>query len=138
MDRDERADRGGPADAVTARKLSCLTCRYYEPPKYDYEVGSCHRRAPTFVLKDGARTYCLFPEVDHLTWCGEYEPARPEEVERLREAIAWALGEVGDFRHREPGEGAYWWRTELRRRALSADSERTASPSATPPKDPTS
>jgi hypothetical protein len=36
---------------------------------------------------------------------------------KLRMAVRWALGEVGDFGPRPEGVGAYWWRTELRRRA---------------------
>lgn len=43
-----------------------------------------------------------------------------EQIRVLREAIAWALGENDDFRAREPGEGAYWWRKELRERAALA------------------
>lgn len=39
------------------------------------------------------------------------------ENKRLREAIRWALGENGDFRYREEGEGQFWWRKELRERA---------------------
>jgi hypothetical protein len=40
---------------------------------------------------------------------------------RLRAAIRWALGEVGEFREREfTAQGPYWWRTELRRRAALA------------------
>lgn len=42
---------------------------------------------------------------------------RIAEGERLREAIEWALGECGDFPPRQEGEGAYWWRAELRKRA---------------------
>lgn len=38
-------------------------------------------------------------------------------AERYEQAIRWALGEVDDFRPRQDGEGAYWWRKELRRRA---------------------
>lgn len=38
-----------------------------------------------------------------------------KENKRLRDAIVWALGYT-DFRGREPGEGAYWWRKELRAR----------------------
>lgn len=34
-----------------------------------------------------------------------------------QDAIRWALGELGDFPARQEGQGAYWWRTELRRRA---------------------
>lgn len=42
------------------------------------------------------------------------------QLAALREALAWALGERDEFPERKPGEGAYWWRRELRRRALSA------------------
>jgi hypothetical protein len=35
----------------------------------------------------------------------------------LESAVAWALGENGEFRERREGEGAYWWRKELRERA---------------------
>lgn len=40
-------------------------------------------------------------------------------VKRLERAVRWALGELGDFpgRPRAPGEGAFWWRTELQKRA---------------------
>lgn len=36
---------------------------------------------------------------------------------RLELAIRWALGEMDDFPAREDGQGAYWWRKELRERA---------------------
>jgi hypothetical protein len=43
------------------------------------------------------------------------------ERDRLRASILWALGytpETGEpFRLREDGEGAYWWRSELRERS---------------------
>jgi hypothetical protein len=35
----------------------------------------------------------------------------------LEAAVRWALGEGDDFPTREAGQGMYWWRTELRRRA---------------------
>jgi hypothetical protein len=39
-------------------------------------------------------------------------------------AVRWALGEVGDFPVRQTGQGAYWWRIELRKRAgLSPDDQ---------------
>lgn len=41
-------------------------------------------------------------------------------VEGLTNAIRWALGEIDDFPPRNPGQGAYWWRTELRRRTALA------------------
>jgi hypothetical protein len=40
-----------------------------------------------------------------------------EECSQLKDAIRWALGETNDFPPREPGQGAFWWRTELRRRS---------------------
>ncbi len=39
------------------------------------------------------------------------------EVGRLKDAVRWALGENGNFSPRERGQGAYWWRSSLRRRA---------------------
>lgn len=43
---------------------------------------------------------------------------RDARVRELEAAISWALGEIDDFPERQPGQGAYWWRSELRRRAL--------------------
>ena len=52
--------------------------------------------------------------------------------DQIREAILWALGERDEFPTREPGQGAYWWRTELRRRAFltpdSADDDASHEP----------
>ena len=39
------------------------------------------------------------------------------DAEKLQEAILWALGCRGRFPPREQGQGGYWWRTELRKRA---------------------
>ncbi len=39
------------------------------------------------------------------------------ENERLKAAIAWALGEKGSFPIRQENQGAYYWRTQLRRLA---------------------
>ena len=55
------------------------------------------------------------PCPDYFVAEGDYDALR-DEVARLRGAIVWALGYT-DFRAREEGEGAYWWRPELRRRA---------------------
>jgi hypothetical protein len=43
-----------------------------------------------------------------------------QERDALKAAISWALGEFDDFPERKEDEGAYWWRNELRRRALAA------------------
>lgn len=40
-----------------------------------------------------------------------------EKAERYASAIRWALGENGRFNDRRDGDGPFWWRTELRRRA---------------------
>jgi len=42
------------------------------------------------------------------------------ERDRFEAAIRWALGEGEGFPVRMEGEGRYWWRTELRRRAALA------------------
>ena len=44
-------------------------------------------------------------------------PDHEREIKVLLDAILWALGEKGDFPSRPAGAGAYWWRSELRRRA---------------------
>lgn len=44
--------------------------------------------------------------------------AQAERIASLEAAIRWALGESDDFPTRETGQGAYWWRTELRRLAI--------------------
>ncbi len=53
--------------------------------------------------------------------------AAAEQNERLRLAIRWALGyeqhDGTDFRERQPGEGAYWWRKELRTRTGLSDED---------------
>lgn len=56
-----------------------------------------------------------------------YMLAMSKRINDLEDAIHWALGET-DFRPREDGEGAYWWRKELRERSRIA---------YTPPKDET-
>jgi hypothetical protein len=40
-----------------------------------------------------------------------------ERIKQLENAIRWALGEIDDFPERHHGDGPYWWRNELRRRA---------------------
>lgn len=43
--------------------------------------------------------------------------SQSEREQRLEKAIRWALGELDDFPLRQPGEGAFWWRKELSKRA---------------------
>lgn len=43
--------------------------------------------------------------------------ALEKQNREYRAAIEWALGENGDFRTQEDGEGKYYWRKELRKRA---------------------
>ncbi len=51
------------------------------------------------------------------------ESFRTEREIQLEEAVCWALGEKNGFRLRDKakGDGAYWWRTELRARAFGED-----------------
>lgn len=68
---------------------------------------------------------------DDFFICATLEDAR-DEVARLRGAIMWALGYT-DFRARENGEGPYWWRPELRRRAaLTPEQIESAQATLTP------
>ena len=48
--------------------------------------------------------------------------ASAEREKRMAQAIVWALGYT-DFRGREEGEGAYWWRKELSTRAGLSDAD---------------
>jgi hypothetical protein len=54
----------------------------------------------------------------------------PTHTAAVQEIFQWLMGANGEFPHREQGEGAYWWRKELRRRleAIGIDA-------ATPPRD---
>jgi hypothetical protein len=54
------------------------------------------------------------PQYEELQWA---LLGIADKIERLDEAVKWALGENGDFAQRPEGAGAYWWRTELRKRA---------------------
>lgn len=46
---------------------------------------------------------------------------RLDRLEKCEAALRWALGEIGDFPERRFGQPAYWWRTELRKRAALED-----------------
>lgn len=57
--------------------------------------------------------------------CVEVELTPKGRTERLMDAITWALGANGDFAERGPNDAAFWWRSELRRRAgLDWDGEK--------------
>lgn len=47
--------------------------------------------------------------------------ALASRVRELEDAVYWALGQNGEFPLRQPSQGAYWWRTELRRRSCVPD-----------------
>jgi hypothetical protein len=76
--------------------------------------GNPFRLVTQYWSTDGG----LLAEVDPCP-SGRTEPSTAllVDVARLRSAIRWALGEEGEFPLRPEGKGAYWWRTELRRRA---------------------
>jgi hypothetical protein len=98
-----------------------------------------HGDALEFLMKNGYRVIfsypgasCIYaPEAGAAALASAPAPgpipekAPPSELETVRAqnaallaAVAWALGETDDFRPRADGEGAYWWRTELRARAF--------------------
>lgn len=66
----------------------------------------------------------------------EAVPQLVAEVRRLRAAVEWALGMGDDFPTREPGQGAYWWRTELWKRSGLPRSDEVAARGGTPAKEP--
>ena len=71
---------------------------------------------------DGATMYDAAAEIERLR-------ARIAELEG---AVVWALGYT-DFRERREGEGAYWWRKELRERAgMNDERARTMIAAANP------
>ena len=59
------------------------------------------------IEHDIVRGVCAFCERDAIL----------QEKNMLKGAVEWALGEGRDFPFppRQPGEGPYWWRKELRR-----------------------
>ena len=56
-----------------------------------------------------------------------------KRVAELESAILWALGEHGHFEQRKEGQGAYWWRTELRKRCAALPNDQAQRP---PPETP--
>lgn len=75
--------------------------------------GTCSAPVP----KPSGRRYAGVTEMligEHAITTRKLE----RRMKKLESAIRWALGEKGDFPQRQDGQGAYWWRTELRRRAL--------------------
>ena len=59
-------------------------------------------------------------QCDDVAYLKQQLAAARAEAVALREAIEWALGCSGDFVVRKRGEGPFWWRKELRERALAA------------------
>lgn len=80
------------------------------------------------VASDGEYDECWVPCAKGDPGAVEFNPiseddiadARSDHEERGRffDALCWALGMASEgFAERQEGQGAYWWRTELRRRA---------------------
>jgi len=44
--------------------------------------------------------------------------SQADEIKRLKDAILWALGETDPFPTRKEGDPFFWWRKELRKRAM--------------------
>ena len=92
------------------------------------------KRTPAVAVKRvvGHRARSLSPRTDALlverrnlpdseptTWGADDVSAFLRLTRKLERAIMWALGENGDFAQRKEGQGAYWWRTELRKRCAA-------------------
>lgn len=45
------------------------------------------------------------------------QPQAKLMIKRFRHAIEWALGVRGNFKQRRMGDGPFWWRKELQKRA---------------------
>ncbi len=76
-----------------------------------------HKEGPVvWRKKRWADDECIRVRVTPLPAKSAVNPKPSRAV--LLAAIRWSLGEAGsDFGPRPEGAGAYWWRTELRRRA---------------------
>ena len=83
-------------------------------------LAEIEKAAKTFTP---GRTMIDSEDLTRLVAAAKREAGQAAEIERLRDAINWALGSNGDFRPREPGEGPYWWRKELSART-AADAAR--------------
>lgn len=64
-------------------------------------IHTCHDNCPRLPCVQGREIRALKAERD-----------------RLKAALDWALGEGDEWLERKPGEGAFYWRAELRRKAL--------------------
>ncbi len=72
---DGRADKRPVYGGVVVRS-TCRTCRYWNDLEGDGEEsfeGECRRRTPELLLDDEHGVARLWPPVDNLDWCGEYE-----------------------------------------------------------------
>lgn len=104
-----------------AERLTAITTN----PPYTYMGQPMTAKVAFRIITDDARGAVQLQAIDTLlTLLTEYERhGTPERFAALERAIEWALGESGEgFATRREGEGAYWWRTELRRRATGEDS----------------
>ena len=48
-------------------------------------------------------------------WAANVLQYHEQQSQKFKQAILWALGECGNFPHRKKNDGAYHWRTELRK-----------------------
>lgn len=78
-------------------------------------LGDIHVNLPVDVLPEPYRSAVNLRNLNEVL--ESMGRTKAERIIQLENAIRWALGENGDFPPREEGQGAYWWRTELRRRA---------------------
>jgi len=118
---DKSVDRLHSYDAVR-RQLTAAQARVQElenpDPMIHMRTKSLDVNRAARSWKENAKAYRkLARHLENLLHESQSREAR------LLDAIKWALGESDEgFRAREPDEGAYWWRKELRQRAALAQS----------------
>ena len=64
------------AQAGMSDQPACGSCRYFYDLDGDWEgplEGECRHRSPELLLDKGQRLVRLWPPVDNIDWCGEYE-----------------------------------------------------------------
>ena len=78
---------------------------------------SALKEAIEYIKEDGEFSDCE-PQIELANKADIELAAMLKKIKRLENAIKWALGEKGNFLQRKDKQGAYYWRTELRKRAF--------------------
>ncbi len=111
---------GGRVDFYLPELQLSVEVKQHPTPRLHDQLESCGRNASIMVLcgKDSVQAFASL-----FTRLRQREQEREGEIERLRGAVAWALGEEGEWPARQEGEGAFYWRKALRALAAEAKPE---------------